>query len=293
MNYRLLFFIPALIWGSTWLVIKFQLGNVDPLVSVIYRFFLASIILLIYCKIRGLDMKFSKKDHLFLALQGNLLFGINYWVVYVAEQTIPSGIVALIFSSIVFLNSINSRIFLKVPIKKQLILAGIIGVGGLFLIIKEEITSFSFGDETLIAVLLAMSGAFLASLGNITSGYNQKRGIPVIQGNAYSMLYGGGVLFIVSLFLSKEFTFDFSFSYIASLVYLVVFGSIIAFTAYLTVLGKIGADRVAYVALIVPVIAMILSTIFEDYRWSIIPFIGVILVLIGNYIALKKNNTKI
>lgn len=113
----ILFSVTSIIWGSTWLAIKFQLGVVDPLVSIFYRFFLAAIILFAYSKLRGLNLKYSGKQHLFMALLGVLLFGINYWLVYIAEIYLKSGLVAVVFSTIVFFNIFNSAIFLKSKIR--------------------------------------------------------------------------------------------------------------------------------------------------------------------------------
>ena len=129
-----LYVITAFIWGSTWLAIKFQLGAVDALVSVVYRFVLASIILLGYCRVRKLNLKYSLKEHLFIVLQGFFLFGINYWLVYLAEEHLKSGLVAVIFSSIVFLNIFNGAIFLRSPIRIRMLSGAIIGIVGISLV---------------------------------------------------------------------------------------------------------------------------------------------------------------
>ena len=128
-------------------MIKFQLGVVDPLVSVIYRFFLAAFILLIYSKISSLNLKYSAKEHGYMALLGFLLFGINYWLVYVAELSLTSGLVAVVFSSIIFLNIINGAIFLKSPIRAYVVYGAIIGMIGILLVFQEEVFSFSFSSE--------------------------------------------------------------------------------------------------------------------------------------------------
>ena len=136
--------------------------------------------------------------------------------------------------------------------------------------------------------MLAIIAAVSASFGNITSAYVQKKKLPVIQTNAYAMFYGPFLMLIICLVLDKPFEFDFSFSYVSSLIYLTIFGSIIAFGSYLTLLGNIGADKSAYVTLVIPVIALILSTIFENYQWNIFALIGVFFILMGNFIILKK-----
>ncbi len=114
-----LYIITVIVWGSTFLAIKYQLGSVDPMVSVVYRFGLAAALLMLYCYARGLNLKFSLEEHFFMALLGILLFSINYWFVYVAELYVTSGVVAVMFSSIVFMNIANGAIFLGAPVEKK------------------------------------------------------------------------------------------------------------------------------------------------------------------------------
>ena len=284
----ILFSASAIIWGSTWLAIKFQLGLVDPIISVSYRFILASFILLLFCRISGLNLKYNFKEHLFFALQGFFLFGINYWLVYLAEVHLPSGLVAVVFSMIIFFNIFNGAIFIGSPIRVQVIAGAALGIVGIGLVFKQELLSFSLSSDNSLALVIAGLGALTASLGNITSVHNQKINLPVIQTNAFGMMYGALFMLIISLIMGKHFSFDISYAYIGSLLYLSIFGSIIAFTCYLTLLGKIGADKAAYVTLIIPVIALILSTIFEEYTWTLYALIGVALILIGNMLVLIK-----
>lgn len=284
----ILFSASAIIWGSTWLAIKFQLGLVDPIISVSYRFILASFILLLFCRISGLNLKYNFKEHLFFALQGFFLFGINYWLVYLAEVHLPSGLVAVVFSMIIFFNIFNGAIFIGSPIRVRVIAGAALGIVGIGLVFKQELLSFSLSSDNSLALVIAGLGALTASLGNITSVHNQKINLPVIQTNAFGMMYGALFMLIISLIMGKHFSFEISYAYIGSLLYLSIFGSIIAFTCYLTLLGKIGADKAAYVTLIIPVIALILSTIFEEYTWTLYALIGVALILIGNMLVLIK-----
>jgi drug/metabolite transporter (DMT)-like permease len=284
----ILFSASSIIWGSTWLAIKFQLGLVDPIISVSYRFILASFILLLFCRISGLNLKYNVKEHLFIALQGFFLFGINYWLVYLAEIHLPSGLVAVIFSMIIFFNIFNGAIFLRSPIRLRVIAGAALGIVGIGLVFKQDLLSFSLASDNSLALVIAGLGALTASLGNIISGHNQKTNLPVIQTNAFGMMYGALFMLIIALIMGKHFSFEISYAYIGSLLYLSIFGSIIAFTCYLTLLGKIGADKAAYVTLIIPVIALILSTIFEEYTWTLYAFVGVALILIGNMLVFKK-----
>ncbi|MEO1023696.1 MAG: EamA family transporter [Bacteroidota bacterium] len=283
----ILFSIPAVIWGSTWLAIKFQVGEVDPVVSVSYRFFLAGLLLLVYSKWKGLSLQFNRKEHGFILLQGLLIFGINYALVYTAELTLTSGLVGLLFSTLVILNIINSRIFLKTAFEPKVLIGGVLGLVGMGLVFRQDLSTFSLADGKVVGLLFALGGAVVASLGNITSARNQKAGIPVIQSNALGMLYGAAAMLAFALISQKPITFEQSTGYILSLAFLSVFGSVIAFTAYLTLIGRIGASRSGYVVLVSPIIALMLSTLFEDYRWTITGALGAILILVGNGFVLQ------
>lgn len=287
-NY-ILFLIPSVIWGSTWYAIKFQIGDTDPLFSVGYRFILAGIILVVYSKLRKLNMRFSVRDHLFMALQGACLFGINYWLVYMAEEHLTSGLVAVIFSGLIFINVFLSALVLKAPVRKNVILGGVVGIIGVALIFKDELRVFDFSDHNFIAFLLAVGSVTLASTGNILSAYNQKKKIPVIQSNAYGMLYGAAIVTAIALISGKPITIDLNFSYLTSLLYLSVFGSVFAFTAYLNLLGKVGPDKAGYISLVMPVIALFLSTLLEGYHWTAYGILGLSLILVGLLLALKKH----
>jgi len=284
----ILFSIPTLIWGSTWLVITFQLGVVDPIVSVFYRFLLAAIILFVYCSFMKMNLKYSPKQHLFMAIQGAFLFGINYWLVYEAEVHLKSGLVAVIFSTIIFLNIFNGLILLKSKIRLNVLVSALIGFAGIILVFKDHLLEFNFSSDKSSSLILAFLSVIIASLGNITSAYNQRNKLPVVQTNAYGMLYGSLLMLILVFIIGTPISFDVSFKYISSLIYLAVFGSIIAFWSYLTLLGKIGPDKSAYVMLVFPIISLLLSTMFEEYTWSLFALLGVALITTGNFLMLKK-----
>jgi len=273
----------VLIWGSTWIGIKMQLGVVDPMVSVAYRFTLAALLLFIWCRVAGLNMKYSLRQHLFMAMQGLLLFGINYLLFYISEMYITSGLAAVLFSTILVMNVVNSALFLKKPIESKVVIAGLFGLIGIVLVFRSEITSFSLENHGLRGVLLAITATLLASLGNITSAYNQKNNkLPIVQTNAYGMGYGAIALVGIAVLSGKPFTFEPTMLYVGSLIYLAVFGSIIAFGCYLALVGNIGADKAAYATLLFPVVALVISTIWEGYQWTPSATLGILLILGGN-----------
>ena len=287
-----LFLIPSLIWGSTWYVIKFQIGDTDPLFSVGYRFVLAGAILLTYSKLRKLNLNFTARHHFFIALQGACLFGLNYWLVYMSEEQLTSGLVAVIFSGLIFMNVLLGALILNAPVRRKVIAGGAIGIIGVALIFKDELTVFSFSDQNFVAFTMAVGSVVLASTGNILSAYNQKMKIPVVQSNAFGMLYGATIVLTIGLLSGKTPTIDLNFSYLSSLLYLSLFGSVFAFTTYLNVLGKIGPDKAGYISLVMPVIALFLSTVLEGYQWTTYGFMGLLLILAGILLALQKKKQK-
>lgn len=287
MNNLGLYLASVLIWGSTWLAITFQLGRVPAEVSVAYRFALASAMLFGWCAVRGLRLAYGWREHRWMMLQGALLFGLNYVCVYLAEVEISSGLVALIFSLIVFMNIVFARVFFATRIRPATVVGALLGVGGVALVMLPEIGHDSGRGRVLAGVLFAVASTVSASLGNIVSAHNQRRGLPVIQVNAFGMLYGAAFVALYALAVGREFTFVPSAAYVGSLVYLALFGSVLAFGAYLTLVGRIGADRAGYTAAVIPIVAVLLSTAFEGLRWHAATFAGVAICLAGNVLVLR------
>ncbi len=285
----LLYVVTVLIWGSSWLAIKYQLGSVDPMVSVAYRFLLASAISWLYCRFSGRLMRYSLRDHGFMFLQGASLFALNYWLFYLSELTLTSGLAAVIFSTIVVMNMMNGVLFLKNRLELRVVLGAGIGLFGIILVFWSEVTDFESGSENLFAVSLAVLATLLASLGNIASARNQRKGIPVVQANTFGMTYGALLMLVLSGATGREFTFEVTLPYVSSLVFLSVFASIIAFWTYLTLLGRVGVERAAYATLIFPLVALGFSTVFEDYQWTASAGIGILLILAGNLLILKRS----
>jgi drug/metabolite transporter (DMT)-like permease len=286
-----LYLITVLIWGSTWLAIKYQLGVISPELSIAYRFGLAASILIVFSLIRRLPMRFDLKAHGFFALQGFFLFSLNYFLVYLAEGYLTSGLVAIIFSLIIITNVIFGSIFLRNPIRSKVVLGAIFGMAGLAFVFWPELSNFDLSSQKVLGMGLAFIATISASLGNVVSARNQRDGLPVIQTNAYGMLYGAFFMFLLALFRGAQLEFDSSAGYILSLLYLAIFGSVIAFGSYLTLLGRIGLDRAAYVTVLFPIIALLLSTLFEGLQWGATQLVGIVLVLLGNAVVLSKNGS--
>jgi len=289
MNDLALYACAVLIWGSTWLAIKFQLGVVPPAVSVAWRFAAAALILMAYAGLRRLSLRFDARTHLWLAVQGLLLFGINYVLVYLSEQTLASGLVALIFSLITFFNIVGLRLFFSVPVKRAALGGAVLGVIGVALVFWPELVNFSVSPGRRTGVILALIATVFASLGNMAATRSHRIELPVVQGNAWAMLYGALFVAVYAALDGERFVFDGSIAYVVSLLYLAVFGSVIAFVAYLTLLGRIGADRAGYTAVAIPVVAVALSTFFEDLHWNAPMVAGIAMCVAGNVLVLRRS----
>lgn len=288
MQNALFFALTSLIWGSTWLAITFQLGTVAPEASIVYRFGLAAAVLGLYVWIRRLPMRFSLRQHGFIALQGAFLFSINYVLVYLAELYVPSGLVAIVFSTIIIANVFLGALFLHNPIRSRVLAGGLLGVVGLGLVFSPQLRGLDLAGPMALGLAFCVASLLSASLGNILSARNQRAGLPVVQTNAFGMAYGALVTLLFALARGVTFTFDPSPAYVISLLYLAIFGSVIAFGTYLTLIGRLGVDRAAYITVVFPIVALALSTLYEGLEWTAIAFVGVGLVVAGNVLALWR-----
>ena len=283
-----LYLSSVLIWGSTWFAIKFQLGVVAAEVSLVYRFGIAAILLLLFCILSGRGLSYTPRQHAFIALQGLFLFSSNYLVFYWATELLTSGIVALMFSTVILMNIVNGALFMGSRVRPRVILGASFGIAGIAAIFWAEVSGVGDNADTWRGLWMCLLATWFASVGNIISARNQKNGIPVIQTNAWGMGYGALIMAIYALMSGANFNYEPTLSYSLSLIYLSVFGSILAFGAYLTLVGRIGADKTAYAAVLFPVIALGISTVLEDYQWTSGAIFGFALVLLGNYIVLTR-----
>ncbi|MGJ8680459.1 DMT family transporter [Paraglaciecola sp.] len=288
MSSPLLFLVVVLIWGSTWLAITFQFGEVDPVLSVAYRFFAASFILFCYCKFKKLSLSLPTHIHVKMVFVGLCLYTMDYSLLYQSQQYIISAIVALMSSGMVYINVLLRRVLLKKPIRFEVMVGATLGMIGIGLIFLPEFSKVTANDYLVLGISFALGSFFFASLGNVISERILDHGTPVIQMNFWAMSYGVVFLFIAVLFSGVEFVIPSNPNYYLSMFYLTVFGSVIAFGAYMQLVKQMGSDKVAYVVLVYPIVALILSTIFEGYEWHTEAFVGVAIVLIGNGIAMGK-----
>lgn len=282
----LLYLLTVLIWGSTWLAIEFQLGVTDHGWSVTLRFAIAAAAMWAYCLMRGLSLRFSLRDHGFIALLALGNFSLNYYVVYEAQIYLTSAMTCILFTTMVLMNIINARLFFGSRIAPRTYIGALLGIGGIVAIFWPELHDFSWSNSSMKGMVLALASAFIASLGNMVSVRNSRQGLPVLQVNALGMLYGALMMLLVMLASGTPLVVDRSPGYWLSLLYLALFGSVIAFGAYFVLLKRIGAGRASYAMVLFPVVAVVLSALFEEFHWQHSTTLGFVLVALGNLLVL-------
>lgn len=287
-----LFFTCAGIWGSTWAVIKYQLIGPDPVVSVLYRFIISASLMFLFAKWFQQKLRYSHRYHLIFLFQGACNFSINYIFTYWAEQHAPSAIVATAFTLLVAFNIMGMKIFYKKQIAPTVYLGAFLGIVGIGFIFSNELLEVKTRTANLTGLGLGLIGTFFASSGNILSYKNHLNKIPVSVSSAWGMFYGALVTLILAVAQGKEFTFVFPPVYWLSLIYLSVFGTVIAFGAYFTLVGRIGAERAGYTSILSPVIAIMLSMLLENMQLTRYLIIGLLFCLLGNFITLNSQNKK-
>ena len=289
----LLYLVAVLIWGTTWFAITFQLGVVAIEWSLVYRFALATVLLFTICLATGRKLKFPRRAHLVFLGLGAFLFSSNYYFSYLGVAYITSGLVAVVFSTLPLMNIFNGRVFLKRRLEPPIVVASLVGIGGIALMFWPELGAGAGNDKALLGMVIVLIATYLASLGNTIAAGRSASKLPELSMSAWGMLYGTGFLTAASLLNGNPVLFETTAPYIWSLFYLALFGPVIAFTSYLELIKRIGAERAGYISVAFPVVALAISTFFEGYQWSIPAALGVMLVLGGNVYILRTRQKKV
>ena len=288
-----LYLLTVLIWGSTWIAIKWQLGVVPAPVSIAFRFWIAAVVLLMILVVMRKPIRPPRAAWGYLLAQGAALFCCNFLCFYYASQWVPSGLVAVVFSTAPLWNSINGKIFLGRAIQPQVILGALFGLTGIVLLFLPQMSGH-WGDAAMLRGLgLAFLGTLFFSSGNLLSSRMQSLGLTPWLTNTWAMFFGAAILTIIGLALGLPFEIDPSPRYIGSLLYLAIPGSVIGFTAYLLLVGRLGPERAAYCTVLFPVVALTISTFYEGYVWSLLAVAGLACVLGGNLLAFMPARRKL
>lgn len=282
-----LYAATVLAWGFSWIAMKGQIATVSPEVSVFWRFVLSAAGMMAWARFRGHPLSFPLKDHLRFAGLGAFMFSTNFTLFYYGSAYLPSGLLAVVFSTASIFNLFLGLILFGQRPHIMALAAGLLGFAGIGLMFWPQLSGAEFNGEALLGLGLCVCGTLSFCLGNMLSADTQRKGIGVIPATAWGMVYGMVFLGIGCAVQGREFTPDWSPVYLASLVYLAIVASVIAFASYLTLLGRIGSTRAGYVTVLFPVVALSVSTIFEGYHWTLFSVCGLLFVLFGNILMLR------
>jgi len=285
MSTPVLFVATVLIWGTTWIAIATQVGEVAVTVSIFYRFALAGAVMLtglyVLGRLRG------PVCWRFVIVQALCLFCLNFIGLYMATSLIPSGLVSVIFSLASIFNSVNARLFFGDPISRRTVLAGGLGVGGLVLLFWSDL-AVTADLAALQGIGWALLGTMFFSLGNMASRRNSMLGITPATANAWGMAIGAMCLLLIVTLTGQPLGLPDRGSYWIALAYLAVIGSVIGFTTYLMLVTRIGSAKAGYATVLFPIIALTASTMLEGYQWTALAVCGVVLACLGNTVMFSR-----
>ncbi len=277
----------ALIWGTTFYAITLQFGVVDPLVSVVYRFTLAAALLFVWSKLSGEKIALPPRQHLAAFGVGFCTFTINYPMVYVAEESVTSGVVAVAFAAMAFVNLVTFRLVFGQRAPVLAWVGALLGVAGVGLISWDEIAGAHMSSAAAFGIGLTFCAVLMASLGNLCAHKGQEEGAPVTSMTAWSMAYGAAALAVFVQLSGRAWRFVATPTYVGSLLYLTIAGSVIAFLLYFNLARRRGYGVAAYVSAISPLLAMTVSGVIEHKTWGPFAFIAAGLVLAGQGLLLR------
>ena len=282
-----LYALVVFVWGTSWIGMRWQVGVVAPEVSVLWRFVLAFPLMFAWVAMAGQRLSHPLSSHGYFAAMGATMFSLNLVLFYTASLYVTTGLMAVVFSLASIFNLVLSAIFIGQRIRLRMVVAGIVGLAGVALMFLPEITAHELSQRALIGLGISVLATLCFCSGNIVSAAAQRRGIPVLPGTAWGMLYGTGILAVLAIARGHPLVIEWNFRYIASLLWLAIVASVIAFTAFLTLIGRTSAARAGYMTILFPVVALVVSTFVEGYRWTPLAVLGLILVISGNVMVLR------
>lgn len=285
----LLFLAPVLIWASTWHAILYQLASTVPvLASVGWRFLLSALLLAALARWRGVSLRLPRYAHAYALATGVIQYAGNYWAVYEAERYVPSGLVAVLFCLLVFMNALAAWLLWRQPVSRRFLAASSGAVLGVALIFWPELAATGERPAALLGLGLSFFAVVAACVGGFFTLALQRRGLPLVPVLAWSMGYGAAFLLLASLASGRGLSFDWTPSYVASLLYLAVFGSVVAFTLYYQLAERKGPAQAALVGVMVPVIALMVSAALEGWQVTPLAVGGMALCLVSLFVATRR-----
>lgn len=288
MNNLTLFAGCVAIWGTTWIAIVYQLGSVAPEASVSYRFLLAALLVAAWCRLRGLSLRFGLREHAALGAMGVAMYSVSYIFVYHAERHVASGLVAVGYSASPLLAMLGLRLAFGQPMTTRMALGSGFGIAGIALVYWPEFGHLAQGGSAALGAMFTALAVLVTTIGGLIAHRNHHQQLHGWPTMAWSMGYGGLAALAVALALGRPLAFDATPAYVLSLLYLTLFGSILAFASFLTLLGRIGPARASYVGVMVPILALLISTAFEGFSWYPLTVVGIAISVAGNVLVLRN-----
>ncbi|MBA3449084.1 MAG: DMT family transporter [Pseudaminobacter sp.] len=283
-----LYALTVLAWSASWFAIALQVGSgVSNEVNLVWRFAIATVLMFAWAGFSGRRLRFPVSDHLRFAALGVLMFSSNFLFFYYGAGYLVSGLLSVVFSLASVINIMLAALVMGERPAPRILAGGLIGFAGIALMFFPEIAAHGLSGGTLTGLLLCLCGTLSFCAGNLVSAANQRRGLPLVSTTAWGMLYGALWSGFLAVLLGKRFVIDLSVSYLGSLVFLAVISTVMAFAAYLTLLGRIGAARAGYATVIFPVFALLISTALEGYAWTVYALLGLVFVAAGNVLVIR------
>ena len=282
-----LYGVLALVWGTSWIALHLQLGVVSPEVSLVWRFALAAMIAFGLALARRERLRFGLRRHAGFLLAGVLMYSTNFMLFYHAGAKVPSGLLAVVFALASPINLALGALIFRRPAEMRVLAGAALGVAGVGLLYAPEIAATGFDAGALMGLGLSVGGTLCFCLGNMVSSVIQ-RSVPDVSAAAWGMFYGALWLTLLATLSGAPFIIEPTAAYLVSLVWLAAGSSVAAFLAYLALIKRVGAARAGFATVLFPVVALVISSLFEDYRWSALSLAGVALVAVGNVVALRR-----
>jgi drug/metabolite transporter (DMT)-like permease len=282
------FLLVSLIWGSTWFVIRDQLNVVPASWSVTYRFAIAGAGMFILGAVMRLPFRLDRRGMLWTAILGVMQFSLNFNFVYQAEHHITSGLVAVIFALLIVPNALLAKWWLGRNIGRPFIIGSIVASIGVALLMIQEYRAAPVGSTAvIIGFAFTLAAVLCASFSNVFQVLPQIARFPSITILGWSMLWG--TLFNASWAWANYGppVIDPRPSYATGLLYLGIVGSLVTFPLYFRLIRDIGPGKAAYTGVLIPVIAMLLSTVLEGYVWTPLAIAGALFATAGLVIAMR------
>jgi len=281
------------VWGTAWYAIKLQLGVVSPEVSLFWRFLIATLIMIGWAMVAKTPLRFSVETHAKFAALGVTIFSTNFAMFYYASLFVPSGLLAVIFSLSSIINVFMAALLFGEKLEPRLVVGGLCGVVGVVCMFLPEIAGTDLNHNALFALLLGVCGVLSFCGGNMISRALQRDDIALLPANMWGMVYGTAWMGFIALLSGDAFIIDPSLTYVGSLIWLAIIATVVAFASYLTLMRRIGPGRAAYATVMFPVVALAISTLLENYQWTMIAGFGTVLALSGNLLVLTRPKSRL